>query len=1027
MSGWLRFPNRVLLSGLTCLVLAAPVVSFADEPAAPSAGERLAVEEIRLDNGLRIFVLERPTVPTFTGLYQFRVGGAFDPKGRSGIAHLLEHMMFKGTESVGILDRERERVIMERLSKLWARLDSELEREDAPFEEADQERISELREEIEKLSAEHKKLIVKNEYDEIMTRAGGNYLNASTSHDATTYFVELPSNRLEFWFQVESDRLLDPVFREFYSERDVVREERRLRYENRPSGMLYEGLLGLIFRAHPYGRPNIGWPDDVERLRREDAESYFETYYSPSNCIMVLTGDVRTKDVERLAKKYFGSWKRQEVPPLKLTEEPEQRGERREIIEFDAEPQVRMGWRTVPVGHPDEAALEVLAKVLGGLYSSRLDQALVQKERIASSVYTGNAARQHAGYFLVSGVPRGEHTTAELEKAVDREIGRIKDDGVTEEELERAKIQVEAARVRRLKSNLGQAFRIATAVRVSGGTDYLEEEERRINAVTAEQVRDVARRYLEAARRSVVELRKNPEATVPEGGGGAVAHQRGSSPGPRGQKHSAGFERAMATIRAAEPIDLEVPEIGKDVDRVELPSGITVFVKEDHTAPSVEMAFAWTGGSNTTPVEELAPLELAADLLTEGGTGDLDPMALQQRKDALGMSFRMWVGSTMGGASVWSLRRNFDESFDLVVDMITRPRLDASRLDTIRGQYIERMKRRYESPGYGAYLVEQHVFFHDKPRLGYVASRKQIEAVTPADVRAVWKRYLGRDNLYVTVVGDFDKDEMVEVLEKRLGGWRRAEETRREWIRWDPVKRPGVYLVNKDLPQPAIRIGHQIDVDRTAPMKDHAAIEILNDILGGSGFRSRLMERLRSDEGLTYGIYSSISHEGRPGVPGSVRVSYQTRRDAVARSMSSVVEEINRIIAEKVSAAEVEEQIEAWRNRFVFRYDDDFYSVSRLMYNELDDRPYDYDRQELEAVQKVRVSDVKRVAEEYLDPESLVFSIYGTLTDEDRSRLSETYSVKVLPREKVFTGGYETETEEPEGGAGVEERAERGE
>jgi predicted Zn-dependent peptidase len=1012
MSRWIRPLLGISLLVAACFAAPSPVLAKrADDT---QDAQPLDVKEITLDNGLRIFVLERPATPTFAALYQFKVGGAFDPKGRSGIAHLLEHMMFKGTKSLGTLDAKKEAAQMRRLSELWHELQAELDRREHPFGEPNDERIAELKEEIEKVSAEQKKLIVKNEYNEIQMRAGGVGLNASTSHDATTYFIQLPANRLEFWFQTESDRLLNPVFREFYTERDVIQEERRLRYENRPGGAIYEGVLGLMYQAHPYGRPNIGWPADIQRLRREDAEDYFRTFYSPSNCIMVLAGDVKAKDVAKLARKYFSAWKRQDVPTLLLTAEPEQKGERRKFIEFDAEPQLRMAWPTVMVGHEDEAALDVLGAVLGGLQSSRLDKTLVQGDRTARRVSAFNGSRQHAGYFQASAVPRGEHTVADLERAIETEIEKIKRDGVTDEELERAKIRVEVSRVRSLKSNLGQAFRVVSAVRISGGTDFIEESERRVHAVTADDVKRVANAYLVADRKNVVVLRKNPDAPSAARGGPDMAHQRGGTPGERGAKHSVGFEAAMASIRSARPIELKVPEIGKDVDRVELDSGITVFIKEDHSAPSVEMVFAWLGGSNTVPVDELAPFELASDLLSEGGTASLDPLALEERHDALGMRFGLYAGSTTSGGSFWSLSRNFDDSFALAMEAIKQPRLDEQRLETLKGQYIEDMKRRYESPGYGASLVFRHVHFHDHPRLGYTASRAEIEAITAEQIRAIWKRYLGRDNLYVTVVGDFDKDEMLATIEQNLGSWRKAEDSRREWITWEPVIRPGAYVTKKDLPQPAVRIGHQIKVDRTAPMEDHAAIEILNDILGGSGFRSRLMERLRSDEGLTYGIRSSMSHEGRPGVPGSVGISYQTRRDAVARSIDTVLEEFRKIILEEVSSAEVEEQIEAWRNRFVFRYTNEFYSVARLMSNELDDRPYDYDRQELEAVQKVTVADVHRVAKKYLVPENLVIAIYGTLEDADRETLNARFTLEELSRDQVFKGGFDQVGEDKE-------------
>jgi zinc protease len=364
------------------------------------------------------------------------------------------------------------------------------------------------------------------------------------------------------------------------------------------------------------------------------------------------------------------------------------------------------------------------------------------------------------------------------------------------------------------------------------------------------------------------------------------------------------------------------------------------------------------------------------------------------------------IGSDLSSAGLWSLKRNFENSFNLALDILMRPRLDEERLNTLRGQYIERMRRREESPRRAASILLTHVIYNEHPRLGYVPTRKEIEAVTPERIRGIWKHYLGSDNLYLTVVGDFKASEMLELIEAKLDSWREAENKERRFITHDPIIKPGVYLMEKALPQPAVRIYHQIDVDRTAPVEDHAALEILNDILGGSGFRSRLMERLRSDEGLTYGIYSSLSHQRRAGRPGYLRISYQTKRESVAHSINGVLEEIRRIITTEVGKPEVQEQIDSWRNRFVFKYQNDFYTVSRLMYNELDDRPYDFDRIMLDAVQKVTVEDVHRVAKKHLKPENLTVAIFGALTDEDRKALDERLGVKILKAEEVFSGGY---------------------
>ncbi len=1010
------FRPRLLLLLLTALALAPFVIAApagTQQAASTAVAPKPDIQEIRLENGLRLFVLERTASPTFAGYYQFGVGAASDPRGRTGIAHLLEHMMFKGTTSVGTLDAGAEAPLLARLSDLWHRLDAELDRSEDPFRKPDPETIAALKREIESVTAQEKTLIVKNEFDELMTRAGGVSENASTGNDSTDYFIQLPSNRLELWFRLESDRLLHPVFREFWSERDVVHEERRLEVENDAEGLATEQLEALIFMAHPYHNPVVGWPRDVARLKVEDARDYFRTYYSPSDCVMVIVGDVRASEVERLARKYLGSWRREEIPPPVITAEPEQKGERRAVVEFDANPSLFLGWATVPEGDPDQYALDLLARILGGLSSSRLDRSLVQEERIASGVSSDHEARKWGGYLYVTGYPKGDHTVAQLQSAVEREIRKIQEQGVRPEELERARIQTEVRRVRSMKSNLGQAFRIGDAVEIAGTPDYLARYEARLNAVTAADVQAAARKYLLPERRNAVEVRETPGAGGGAGGAEEDAHHRGGGPEERGARHSKGFEEAMALIRKAKPLALRVPEIGKDVDRVVLPCGVTVFVKEDHTAPSVEMQFAWLGGSNTSPVSSLAPFELASGLLTEGGTERLDPLALEEREEQLGMTFGLTLGDTESGAELWSLKRTLPESFALAMDILMRPRLDPKRLETIRGQYIDEMRRRYDYPDLGVHLIQNYVLNHDHPRLGYQASKKEILAVTPEAIRALWRRYLGRDNLYVAAVGDFDRKDILDLVQRTFAPWRKASDSRREYIAREPVIRPGVYLMEKEVAAPAVSVVQQMPVDRRAPLEDHAALEILNDILGGSGFRSRLMERLRSDEGLTYGIYSAISHDGRPGVAGAVVASYETKKASVARSIQSVVEEFRKMAQGPVTEAEVQEQIDAWRNRFVFQYTSDFANVSRLMGEELDDRPYDYDRQLLEAVQKVTPADVERVARKYLKPEELTISIFGRLTDADRKALGEAYPVTVLPKSTVFRGGYDAPVSSP--------------
>ncbi len=297
------------------------------------------------------------------------------------------------------------------------------------------------------------------------------------------------------------------------------------------------------------------------------------------------------------------------------------------------------------------------------------------------------------------------------------------------------------------------------------------------------------------------------------------------------------------------------------------------------------------------------------------------------------------------------MKRNFKEAFDLATDVIMRPRFDEDRLKTLKGQYVDQMQRRWDDPSSGVSMIQWKVLDGDHPRLGRVVMRAEIESVTTDQCRKAWRRFIGRDNLFVTVVGDFDRKQMLEIIGPGLRP-SKAEDKQRVWIIRDPVSRPGVFVVEKDLPQVAVRLSGQLPVDRTALEADHAALEILNGILGGS-FRSRLMERLRTDEGLTYGAYSYVVHETRPEVPGEIEIGFQTKQASVARSVGIALEELphDRRCRRHVGGGGRTDRKLAQPVRFQLHQR--FSNVSRLMSHELNERPHDWDSRQLQAVQRV--------------------------------------------------------------------------
>jgi predicted Zn-dependent peptidase len=493
--------------------LALMAVSFALLFAGKAAASAVLAENFRvpvtahvLENGMRFLIVERRESPTFSAYIRFKVGSVNEAPGQTGLAHLLEHMMFKGTTRFGSTDPVREQPLLARIDALHLDLQTEKRRARLAGAAPNPDRVPALEKELAALEEQAKRFIVRNELWEIYRRNGGTSLNASTSRDGTQYFVSLPKNRLELWALLESDRMRDPVFREFYTERDVVQEERRQRVDTSPRGQLTEAALGTAFTAVPYRHPILGWPGDLENLSRPQAQAYFKTYYAPNNALVVLVGDLEQAEVIRVVERHFGDLPAQPTPPTPLFEEPPQVGERRVRVEFPAEPQLLMLYQAPGLRHPDTYSLAVLGTLLGDGRSSRLHKRLVEEKRLVTSIAAGPWFLQHAGLFLIQAAPRAPHTLDDVEAAIKEEIAMLQRELVTPRELLKVRNQTEVDTVANLASNAGLASRLGNAWALTGDWRTLFSDQEKLKAVTAEEVRDVAQRYLLPQRRTVASL-----------------------------------------------------------------------------------------------------------------------------------------------------------------------------------------------------------------------------------------------------------------------------------------------------------------------------------------------------------------------------------------------------------------------------------------------------------------------------------------------------------------------------------------
>jgi len=469
--------------------------------------ESRVVEET-LSNGMRVIVLPRRQSPTVSLSMQFRVGSAQEAEGASGLAHLLEHMMFKGTRTLGTRDWATERPLLERIEAIVDDLDTERRRGPG----GDGAKLAALEARLAQAQREARALVVKDEIDAIYTANGSQGFNASTGVDVTTYKISLPANRLPLWARIESERLREPVLREFYSEREVVREERRQNYENDPSRKLMELLFASAFIAHPYRRPVIGWDGDVRFLRAPAAERFFRTWYAPNNTVLAAVGDVDPPAFLALVRAAFGPIPAQQLPAETATPEPEQGGERRVTLVSDARPEVMIGYHKPTLPEFEDYVFDLIDGLLATGRTSRLYRRLVEEKQVAVSVSTINGlpGGRYANLFTITATPRAPHTAAEVETEIDAEMARLAAEPVAPEEISRVKNQLRAGLVRGLQSNEGLASMLAYYETLAGDWRYLTTHLTRLETITPADIQTVAAKYLRRENRTVavIETRK---------------------------------------------------------------------------------------------------------------------------------------------------------------------------------------------------------------------------------------------------------------------------------------------------------------------------------------------------------------------------------------------------------------------------------------------------------------------------------------------------------------------------------------
>ncbi len=473
---------------------------------APALAQDLASFEKRvtvkqLDNGLTVVVLQRPEAPVFSFFTMVDAGSVQDPQEETGMAHMFEHMAFKGTDKIGTKDYAKEKVALEQVEKAYAAYDQEREKRIG----RDEKKVAELEKAWKDAIAQAQQYVIPNQFGQIVESNGGEGLNAFTAYDETAYHYSFPSNRVELWAYLESERFLHPVMREFYKERDVVIEERRMRTDSNPIGRLVEQFLSSAFMTFPYHRPTVGYFSDLNTFSATDALNFFHEYYVPSNMVVGVAGDVKPEEVIPIVTKYFGRIPASPKPEPITTKEPAQNSEREVVLHDVAQPFYLEGYHRPDYRDPDDAVYDAITDLMSNGRTSRLFRALVRDKKIAADAegFSGFPGTKYAHLFAFYAVPVPPHTPEELRKAIHEEIERLKTQDVTDEELKMVKTRAKAALIRSLADNEGMASQLAIYQTRYGDWRELFREVDRIDRVTKADIRRVANRTFVDTNRTI--------------------------------------------------------------------------------------------------------------------------------------------------------------------------------------------------------------------------------------------------------------------------------------------------------------------------------------------------------------------------------------------------------------------------------------------------------------------------------------------------------------------------------------------
>lgn len=984
---------------------ASPASQDDDALGDPGAQLRQRVVEVRLPNGMLFLLVRRPATPTFSGYIRIRVGGVDEKTGLTGIAHFFEHMAFKGTTVVGTRNWKKERKLLLELNRAGEALSHAMIQSRGKKTRL----VRALQARLRRLQKQHEGLVRKEEFSRLYQAAGGSGLNATTGKDLTSYFIHLPANRLDLWAYQEASRLAAPVFREYYRERDVVIEERRMAM-SRGMGRLYEQFIATAFAAHPYRFPTVGWMSDVSVLPLSEVRKFFLQYYVPSNMVGAIVGDIDIKKTKALLMKTFALIPKGKMPPEVRTREPRQQGERRVQVRFDAGPSVMIGFHKPTAPHKDDYVFDVIENLLTAGRTSRLYKTLV-KARIAQDISASSyPGARYNNLFTFSAQPIAPHTTQDIEKILYKELERLKTQPVSIKELQNIKNELVMQQLKGLRSNGGLASQLTYSQAALGDWRYFTYHYKEIEKITPQDIMRVAKTYFIESNRTVGTLvrdasvtaqapqarrqrprrpqrspktKKAAKATKPVKLSAAERKQRAKAakqlaaqlkealaitpPSPTLRPLPKGLRLHPASLKAT-PLRFTPPQPQK----IRLPNGMLLYLIEDHELPLVDVFAITHTGRLYDPIEKIGLAELVGTLLRSGGSGELSPDQLDEQVEEKAARLESGMDQESGLARLSVHRKDLDWGLKRLSSMLRQPRFAQERIDIKKAQMLEQYRRRNDNPFRIGFMQLRRYIYGKDSRWAKITTPATLKAIQRSDLLAFHKRYFVPNNIRLAITGDFNSKELIAKLQKLFGDWKPQPVNLPVLPPAPKNNAPALIYVPKQLPQSFVLLGN-LGPRRHDPLT--AAGEFMNHILGGGSFSSRLTTEIRSMRGWAYFAGSQLYDAKDRGL----FVAYTGSKPSTTGRALALMKQM---IAQMHTKAQITKQELALTrktlvNRYVFRFN----SPAQVAYQKASFDLLGYAPDHLtryrDQLASVTPEQIQKAAAKFIDPKGLIIVVVG--------------------------------------------------